>query len=117
MGLNLIVFFFSCDHSRLMDAYKKIHKFAQIISYFSLQSWTFHESNTRSLLSKLSKRDQTLFSFDIAKLNWDDYFQRHVKGIRLYIIKDAEETLVEGRKHARRSVSKHTTRGVRIYLQ
>lgn len=87
-----------------MDAYRKMHKFTNVISYFSLKSWTFHDKNTRALVSRLSKLDQSLFCFDIAKLNWDDYFQKHVLGVRHFILNDPLETVPEGKKHAQKSV-------------
>ncbi|XP_022180348.1 fatty acyl-CoA reductase wat-like [Myzus persicae] len=82
----------------LMDGYRKMHKFSDVISYFSLKSWTFNDNNTRSLIQKLSKLDQTLFRFDLTKLSWNEYFKKHVIGIRMYIVKDPMETLSEGRK-------------------
>jgi len=87
---------------QLMDGYKKMHKFSSVISSFSLKSWVFRDNNTRSLVQKLSKLDRTLFNFDISKLNWDSYFERHVVGIRTYIVKDPIETLPEGFKHSRK---------------
>lgn len=85
-----------------MDGYRKLHKFVDVISYFSMQSWTFRDNNTRSLLTKMSKHDKSLFRFDIAKLDWDEYFKRHVRGIRNYIIHDSEKTIPEGKKHMQR---------------
>lgn len=81
-----------------------MHKFSEVISYFSLQSWTFHDDNTRSLANKLSKLDQSLFKFDVAKLNWNEYFKKHVLGIRLYIIKDTMDTVPEAVKRNKKSV-------------
>lgn len=88
-----------------MDGYRKMHKFSDVISYFSLKSWKFNDNNTRSLVQKLSKLDQTLFSFDLNKLNWDEYFKKHVLGIRMYILKDPLETLPEGKKRNQKSVT------------
>ncbi|VVC29135.1 Hypothetical protein CINCED_3A018521 [Cinara cedri] len=92
-----------------MATYKKLHKFVNVTSYFSLRSWTFHETNTRSLLSKMSKFDQSLFRFDIAKLNWNDYFTKHVKGVRVYILGDPLETVPAGVKHVRKLYMAHYT--------
>lgn len=87
-----------------MKGYQKMHKFIDILTYFSLQSWTFHDENTRSLVSRLSELDQKLFNFDISKLSWDDYFKRHVEGVRRYILKDTDEdSLEKGKKHIQRS--------------
>ncbi|XP_025194170.1 fatty acyl-CoA reductase wat-like [Melanaphis sacchari] len=83
---------------QLIEGYKKIHKFTAVISYFSLHSWTFHDDNTKSLIKKLSKLDQSLFKFDISKLSWNEYFKKHVMGIRLYIVKEPMDTLPEAMK-------------------
>jgi len=88
-----------------MEGYRKIHKFSDVISYFSLKSWTFNDNNTRCLIKKLSKLDQTLFRFDLSKLSWNEYFKKHVIGIRMYIVKDPMETLAEGRKWNQKSVT------------
>lgn len=88
-----------------MDGYRKMHKFSEVISYFSLKSWTFNDNNTRSLVQKLSELDQILFRFDLTKLSWNEYFKKHVIGIRMYIVKDPMETLSEGRKWNQKSVT------------
>lgn len=82
-----------------------MHKFSEVISYFSLQSWTFHDDNTRSLIKKMSKLDQSLFKFDISKLSWNEYFKKHVLGIRLYIIKDTIDSVPEALKRTKKSVN------------
>lgn len=87
-----------------MDGYKKLHKFTAVISYFSCRSWKFQETNTRALLSKMSQSDQLHFPFDMAKLIWNDYFKNHVKGIRIYLIKEPIETVPQGIKKIRKLV-------------
>lgn len=87
-----------------MDGYRKMHKFSDVISYFSLQSWKFHDNNTKSLVNKLSKLDQSLFKFDISVLDWNEYFKKHVLGIRLYIIKDTMDSVPEAVKRNKKSV-------------
>jgi len=94
---------------QLMDGYKKMHKFIKVISYFSLQSWTFHDNNTRSLVKKMSKLDQSLFNFDASKLSWNEYFKKHIWGIRLYIIKDPLETVPEALKRNKKLYMIHYT--------
>ncbi|CAH1721740.1 fatty acyl-CoA reductase wat-like [Aphis gossypii] len=94
---------------QLMDGYRKMHKFSEVISYFSLQSWTFHDNNTKSLAAKLSKLDQSLFKFDAAKLDWNEYFKKHVLGIRLYIIKDTMDSVPEAVKRNKKLYLIHYT--------
>ncbi|CAI6352248.1 unnamed protein product [Macrosiphum euphorbiae] len=94
---------------QLMEGYKKIHKFIEVVSYFSLKSWTFHDDNTKSLIKKLSKLDQSLFRFDIAKLDWNEYFKKHVVGIRLYIFKDPLDTVPEALRRNKKLYMIHYT--------
>ncbi|XP_003243174.1 fatty acyl-CoA reductase wat isoform X1 [Acyrthosiphon pisum] len=94
---------------QLIDGYKKIHKFIEVIAYFALQSWTFHDNNTKSLIKKLSKLDQSLFKFDMNKLDWNEYFKKHVVGIRLYIVKDPMETVPVALKRNKKLFMIHYT--------
>ncbi|KAL5239952.1 hypothetical protein ACI65C_007362 [Semiaphis heraclei] len=94
---------------QLMAAYKKMHKFSEVIAYFALQSWTFHSNNTTSLIKNMSKLDQSLFSFDMTKLDWNEYFKKHVLGIRLYIVKDPLDTIPKGLKRAKKLYMIHYT--------
>lgn len=41
----------------------------------------------------LTPMDQELFNCDISKTSWVDYFELYMKGLRLYINKDPDETL------------------------
>ncbi|XP_050422291.1 fatty acyl-CoA reductase wat-like [Adelges cooleyi] len=94
---------------RLVDAYKKIHKFVDVISFFSLKSWTFYDTNTRNLISAMSDQDKTLFDFDVAKIDWDDYFKYHIRGIRCFIFKDPLDTVPEGTVHYRKMLTIYYT--------
>lgn len=69
-----------------------------------MRSWDFDETNTISLLSKMSEVDRSLFQFDMTRFKWFDYFQNYTRGIRLYIFKDPMETLPEGIKRLKKSV-------------
>lgn len=82
---------------RLGTIYKKLHKFCKVIAYFSLRSWAFKSENLHKLISKMSLKDQEIFFCDLRKLDWEDYFVDYFKGIRFYLIKDPEETLVAAR--------------------
>ncbi|CAH0715880.1 unnamed protein product, partial [Brenthis ino] len=58
----------------LRRAYKKIRKYLEIISYFGLQEWKFHNKNTLSLLKELDDTDKHIFNCDIETLKWEEYF-------------------------------------------
>lgn len=37
-------------------------------------------------MNKLSSRDKILFDFDMSTLSWDDYFDKYLKGLRVYLM-------------------------------
>lgn len=86
------------SHFRLVAAYKKVHKFSAVISYFSTQQWRFYNNNVKELSKTLTPGDRALFDFDISNLNWEEFFYTYVRGIRLYLIKDTFETIEEGKR-------------------
>lgn len=81
----------------MVKVYNKIHKYTNVISYFSTQNWTFQVDNMHRLCDRMSPQDKELFFCDLKKLNWSEFFINYCKGIRLYIIKDPDDTIPEAR--------------------
>lgn len=82
----------------MLKVYRKIARFSDVISYFSTQSWTFSDDNTRALWTRLEPDDQKMFCFDMAKMDWENYFETHILGLRRYLAKDEPSTLPAARK-------------------
>ncbi|KAH8388653.1 hypothetical protein KR093_011728, partial [Drosophila rubida] len=80
---------------RMINIYKKIHKNIKRLSPFSLSSWTFGMNNTNQLLQCMSPKDREIFQFDMATVDWDEYFTVALFGVRLHITKEnpTEESL------------------------
>lgn len=78
---------------RMMKAYKKIHKFSDVISYFCTNQWKFNNKNVLDLWNRTSFNDKKTFSFNLKNLDWSDYFYHHVRGLRTYILKDPLSTI------------------------
>ncbi|XP_025837496.1 fatty acyl-CoA reductase wat-like [Agrilus planipennis] len=87
---------------QLVKTYKKIHKFCDVLQYFTTRQWKFENENTKNLWKKLNAEDKTVFPFSMKLLNWKDYFEVCIRGVRLYIFKDPMDTLEEGKAHYRR---------------
>ncbi|KAL7298063.1 hypothetical protein TKK_0009068 [Trichogramma kaykai] len=94
---------------QLGKAYKKIHKFSHVISYFSTQQWLFHNRNVMALWKRTSPVDRNKFYFNIENLDWMDYFYHHVRGLRKYILEDPIETVENGKKRFFRLKVAHYT--------
>ncbi|XP_058830647.1 fatty acyl-CoA reductase wat [Topomyia yanbarensis] len=80
---------------RLMRTYKKIHRFMDVIEYFSMRQWEFKMENKNALWQKLSLADQKEFFFDMRQINWDFFLEQYFCGIRQYLMKDPLETVPE----------------------
>ncbi|KAK2586498.1 hypothetical protein KPH14_011396 [Odynerus spinipes] len=87
---------------RLLRVYKKIHKFMDVLNYFTIKEWKFTNERFHTLLSKLTLEDRELFFCDIRDVVWDTYFKTYIAGIRVYLIKDPLETLPQARIKWRR---------------
>lgn len=83
--------------SRLLKVYKKIHKFVDVLNYFTTQEWTFTNDQLRAMMSKFSSYDRKNFNCDIRNLEWEVYFETYLRGIRVYLIKDPMDTLPQAR--------------------
>ncbi|XP_015434622.1 PREDICTED: putative fatty acyl-CoA reductase CG5065 [Dufourea novaeangliae] len=80
----------------LVDAYRKIHKFSKVIHYFSTQEWEFRNENVMKLWQKLNSVDRETFYFNMEHLDWHEYHYHHIRGLRMYMLKDPLDTIEEG---------------------
>lgn len=92
---------------KLLDAYAKIHKFSQVISFFSTQQFTFTNLNTQRLFTSLAEADKSLFNFDMDGFDWEKYMFWHIRGIRAYLVKDPLSTVPQGIRLRRRLLVAH----------
>lgn len=82
---------------RMLKIYKKIHKFMDVLNYFSIHEWKFSNDNIKELLNKMTEEDRENFACDITDIDWDQYFRTYIRGIRMYLIKDPLDTLPKAR--------------------
>ncbi|XP_021941668.1 fatty acyl-CoA reductase wat-like, partial [Zootermopsis nevadensis] len=86
----------------LWNIYKKIHKFVDVISYFSTQQWKFTNDNVQTLWKRMSPEDQKLFDFNIANIDWQSVFKDSMLGLRTYMAQDTPDTIEPAKKRYRR---------------
>lgn len=101
-----IKYFFpsSIDLFRLLKTYKKIHKFANVISFFCTNDWIFTNDNVQKLWRNLNDEDKKLFYFDMQSLDWTEYITEYMKGMRVYLFKDDLSNAPQARKKWQRYV-------------
>ncbi|KAL0273819.1 UNVERIFIED_CONTAM: hypothetical protein PYX00_006400 [Menopon gallinae] len=99
---------------RMVKVYKKIRKFNVVLSFFSTKQFHFTDDNVHKLWGSLSRKDQEIFPFDIADLDWDYFAQGHLLGLRVYLVKDDIDTLHKARLRWKRLHLLH--RGLQAFL-
>ncbi|KAH8413644.1 hypothetical protein KR222_002543, partial [Zaprionus bogoriensis] len=89
---------------RFMKMYKKAHIHMDVLNPFFTKPHSFETSNTIALWRSLSAVDQKLFPFDMEFFDWDLYFERALRGMRIYLFKQdsSGESLARSRKRLRR---------------
>lgn len=74
---------------------------AQTGEFFSVNEWYFHVQNMKDLVKCI--QSSTIdgkpppYNVDITTLNWDNYVQQYMLGIRQHILKDGPESLSKAR--------------------
>lgn len=82
---------------KMLKVYRKIHKFSSVLMYFSTREITFCNQQTRGLWEKTSESDKQIFPFSMGEVNWDDYFDSYLPGIRRYLFKESDDTVPQAR--------------------
>ncbi|XP_025200204.1 putative fatty acyl-CoA reductase CG5065 [Melanaphis sacchari] len=93
-----LVFICTGNKLRLVDQYKKIGRFTDILEYFSTREWVFCNKNVQVLWNSLNKDDKTLFPFDIKQMHWEEYLDTYHKGIMTFLLKEGLDKLPEAKK-------------------
>ncbi|CAG9815212.1 unnamed protein product [Phaedon cochleariae] len=94
---------------KMMKVYSKIHKFSSVISYFATQTWIFKSDYAQKLCHKMSDMDNEIFFSDLKKLDWEEFFNQYLFGVRTYLIKDPTDNIEEALVRWRRLYWAHIT--------
>jgi hypothetical protein len=89
-----------------LEAYKKIHKFVDVISYFCTQQWKFTDHNVQAVWSRMTPLDRELFDFNIVRLDWKSVLRSCMLGLCIYMLKESPDTIEAAKKRYRRCSQK-----------
>lgn len=100
-----------------MRAYKKIHKFSNVIAFFCTNEWEFRNENVQKMWNEISEIDRRLFPFNMKDMNWEDLNSTICLGFKMYLLKENYSSILEGRKrHFRLRILQYTLRGLVIFF-
>ncbi|BFF92741.1 fatty acyl-CoA reductase wat-like [Drosophila madeirensis] len=96
---------------RLLQIYQKIHINMKLLRPFTCRSWKFDAMNRDHLWQCMTPQDRELYHFDMLALDWDNYFTRALRGMRVYLCKEppTPASIAEGQRIWRRFHLLHRT--------
>ncbi|XP_014479570.1 PREDICTED: putative fatty acyl-CoA reductase CG5065 [Dinoponera quadriceps] len=93
----------------LVKSYKKLDKFINVVTYFTIRQWQFRNDAVLKLWSRLNLADRKMFNFNVQDLSWKEFTVNMVFGLRLYLLKDTEDTIEQARIRYRKMKIVHYT--------
>jgi len=82
-----------------VKAYRKISRIIDMMAWFGLKEWQFAHRNIDELNELLPAEERSVLQFNIATINWSEYFRSYLSGIRRYFFKDsANDNKLQQRK-------------------
>ncbi|XP_053203007.1 fatty acyl-CoA reductase 1-like [Panonychus citri] len=97
-----LLFKFTGHKPILNQVYQKVHRAMNALEYFTTNEWTFRNENFVNLMKSLEPDDFTKFSLDVGSINWCDYIENYILGVRKYLLKEDPATLPKARKNIKR---------------
>jgi len=76
-----------------------MQKSTKALEPFTTNSWEWTHSNMDKLWEEMAPEDKETFGFDIRTLDWLDYLETYVLGIRTYLFKEDPSTMPASRRH------------------
>ncbi|XP_071879152.1 putative fatty acyl-CoA reductase CG5065 [Bombus fervidus] len=110
---NLIVFLFHIIPAYFIDflmlifwqkrfmvrIQRRISVGLEVLQYFTMREWTFHNSNLLIMRQEMSPKDQEIFPIDFSTIDHAEYIKTCVLGARQYCMKENLSTLPNARRH------------------
>lgn len=69
------------------------------LEFYTMREWNFISRNPAQLMDKMSEKEQSIFNFNVRKIDWETYTDTYVCGVRKYLFKDDLSTLPEARRN------------------
>ncbi|XP_053687064.1 fatty acyl-CoA reductase wat-like [Sabethes cyaneus] len=98
---------FKNEEPRVLKLYRKVHKFSEVLSFFTNNEWDFRNDHYHTVIGHMTEDDHRYFPCDVKKIDWTEFLVNNLKGIRLYIMKESWDTLEDAKKKYRRQKMAH----------
>lgn len=76
-----------------------MQKSQKALEPFTTNSWEWSHGNMDKLWEELGEEDRDIFPFDIRDLDWIQFLETYVQGIRKFLFKEKDSTIPASKKH------------------
>lgn len=83
---------------KLIRTYRKLFKAVDMLEYFTARGWHFQSQMILNLLSDLSPKDKQTFDIDVTHINWHEYLEAYIIGVKKYILKEQMCNVTKARR-------------------
>lgn len=101
---------------RFMKLMDRALKSVSLLEYFINQSWEWSINNTEMLMAELSPEDQRVFNFDVRHMNWLEYMENYVLGVKKYLLKEDMSGIPKAKEHLKKLRNIHYLFNTAVFL-
>ncbi|XP_049638842.1 fatty acyl-CoA reductase 2-like [Suncus etruscus] len=87
---------------RFLKIISQLMRTINMVEYFGNHSWEWSVNNMEMLMAELSPEDQKMFNFDVRRLNWLEYIENYVLGVKQYLLKEDVSGIPKAKKHLKK---------------
>ncbi|XP_065070979.1 fatty acyl-CoA reductase 1-like [Rhopilema esculentum] len=82
---------------RVWRFYDRMEKAVKTLEFFTIKGWSWTGDNFLALSDAIPEEEKKIFNFDMTTIQWDEYIEIFVLGIKQYLMKDRLENLAKAR--------------------
>ncbi|KAF8790736.1 putative fatty acyl-CoA reductase CG5065 [Argiope bruennichi] len=82
----------------MIGAYRRIHGAMSHLQLYTTRRFYFTSKNLDAMNENMLPADKEVFLIDQEKINWNQYLEDYVHGVRLFYLKESDESLDLARK-------------------
>ncbi|XP_034945485.1 putative fatty acyl-CoA reductase CG5065 [Chelonus insularis] len=98
-----LILIYEGNKPMMVNLAKKVNRVAESARVFCTNEWQFSCNNVQYLIELLkTASDKDNFHLDVREIEWDNYIQKYILGMRQYLLKDTPETLPKARNQIRK---------------
>ncbi|EDS35447.1 fatty acyl-CoA reductase 1 [Culex quinquefasciatus] len=98
---------FNSQKPQIVKLYRKVHKFSEVLCFFTNNEWDFRNEQFHKVLAQMSEEDQRYFPCDAKRIDWKDFLAHNVIGLRMYLMKEKWDNLEQARARYRKQWMAH----------